>query len=175
MRDWVLPFAAGAAAAPNSVVGWRLLLLAADVSALLHEMCSDLNAGEADRGAAAPAQVRAAIAYLNVALIHPFTDANGRAARCFQALVLARASCRSAAFCSLDRYLGYRTQRASDSPLPPDHLADVLLPPAETEDDGVLALLALDAHGVRLVDEPLREECDQLVHVSRCCAPSAAS
>ncbi len=45
-----------------------------------------------------------------------------------------------------------------------DHLADVVGRDVEVEDDRVLALLRLDAHGVRLVDEPAREPLEELGH-----------
>ena len=47
-------------------------------------------------------------------------------------------------------------------PLPPDHLADVVGRDVEPEDDRVVTLLRLDAHGVRLVDEPPRDPLEEL-------------
>ena len=46
--------------------------------------------------------------------------------------------------------------------LPTDHLADVVGRDVEAEDDRVLTLLRLDAHGVRLVDEPTRDPLEEL-------------
>lgn len=59
----------------------------------------------------APPLVRAAMAHLNLALIHPFKDGNGRMARCMQALMLAREGLVSPEFCSIEEYLG-RNQQA---------------------------------------------------------------
>ncbi len=55
--------------------------------------------------------VRAAMAHLNLALIHPFKDGNGRMARCLQALMLAREGLVAPEFCSIEEYLG-RNQQA---------------------------------------------------------------
>ena len=51
----------------------------------MNELVGEL-AGEDDH----PVSVRAAMAHLNLAMIHPFRDGNGRMARCLQTLVLAR-------------------------------------------------------------------------------------
>ena len=56
-----------------------------------------------------------------------------------------------------------RSARAS-RPCLPDHLADVVGSDVEVEDDGVLTLLGLDSHGVRLVDEPARDPLEELRH-----------
>src|SRR3990172_4743171 len=56
-----------------------------------------------------PAIVRAAIAHLNLVLIHPFRDGNGRMARCLQTLVLAREQILEPIFCSIEEYLGRNT------------------------------------------------------------------
>src|SRR5690242_4751462 len=57
-----------------------------------------------------------------------------------------------------------RAQRAGDAPLPPDHLAEIVLGDVQAQDDDVLLLDALDAHLVRRVDEPARQELEQLRH-----------
>jgi len=62
--------------------------------------------------AAAPqvsAVVRAAMAHLNLVMIHPFRDGNGRMARALQTLVLAREGILSPHFCSVEEYLGRNT------------------------------------------------------------------
>jgi Fic family protein len=51
--------------------------------------------------------VRAAMAHLNLVMIHPFKDGNGRMARCLQALVLAREGVVAPEFCSIEEYLGH--------------------------------------------------------------------
>jgi Fic family protein len=53
-----------------------------------------------------PAMIRAAMAHLNLAMIHPFRDGNGRMARCLQTLVLAREGVLEAPFVSIEEYLG---------------------------------------------------------------------
>ena len=56
-----------------------------------------------------PAMVRAAMAHLNLAMIHPFRDGNGRMARCIQTLVLAREGIVAPPFWSIEEYLGVNT------------------------------------------------------------------
>jgi Fic family protein len=53
-----------------------------------------------------PCIIRAAMAHLNMAMIHPFKDGNGRMARCLQTLVLAREGTVGAEFLSIEEYLG---------------------------------------------------------------------
>lgn len=54
--------------------------------------------------------VRAAMAHLNLAMIHPFSDGNGRMARCLQSLVLARERIVAPEFSSIEEYLGGHTK-----------------------------------------------------------------
>ena len=56
-----------------------------------------------------PVIVRAAMAHLNLVTIHPFSDGNGRMARCLQTLVLAREGILEPQFCSIEEYLGRNT------------------------------------------------------------------
>ena len=56
-----------------------------------------------------PAVVHAAMAHLNLVMIHPFRDGNGRMARALQTLVLARAGVLAPAFASIEEYLGRNT------------------------------------------------------------------
>jgi Fic family protein len=58
--------------------------------------------------------VRAAMAHLNLVMIHPFRDGNGRMARCLQTLVLAREGVLVPEFCSIEEYLGRNTQSYHD-------------------------------------------------------------
>jgi len=53
--------------------------------------------------------VAAAMAHLNLVMVHPFSDGNGRMARCVQSLVLARNGVLSPVFCSVEEYLGHNT------------------------------------------------------------------
>ena len=57
-------------------------------------------------GSQAPPIVTAAMAHLNLALIHPFSDGNGRMARCLQTLVLASDGVLAPVFSSIEEYLG---------------------------------------------------------------------
>ncbi|MGH9700221.1 MAG: Fic family protein [Candidatus Acidiferrales bacterium] len=54
--------------------------------------------------------VKAAMAHLNLTMIHPFSDGNGRMARCLQTLVLAAKGIVDPTFCSIEEYLGRNTQ-----------------------------------------------------------------
>lgn len=53
-----------------------------------------------------PEIVKAAMAHLNLVMIHPFSDGNGRMGRCLQTLVLAREGILEPQFCSVEEYLG---------------------------------------------------------------------
>ncbi len=60
---------------------------------------------------ATPAVVRAAMAHLNLVMIHPFRDGNGRMSRCLQTLVLAREKILTPELSSIEEYLGRNTSR----------------------------------------------------------------
>jgi Fic family protein len=77
---------------------------AAAVPRLIDELVEQLSL-EAD----AHALVRGAMAHLNLAMIHPFRDGNGRMARCLQTLVLAREGILAPEFSSIEEYLGANT------------------------------------------------------------------
>lgn len=79
------------------------------VRALISEMLTQL-ADEADQ----PVLVKAAMAHLNLVMIHPFSDGNGRMARCLQTLVLARDKIVAPVFCSIEEFLGRNTQTYYD-------------------------------------------------------------
>ncbi len=53
--------------------------------------------------------IDAAMAHLNLVMIHPFSDGNGRMARCIQTLVLVRSGAASSAYWSIEEYLGAYT------------------------------------------------------------------
>lgn len=53
--------------------------------------------------------IAGALAHLNLAMIHPFRDGNGRMARCLQTLVLGRAGNTDPVFSSIEEYLGKNT------------------------------------------------------------------
>ena len=58
--------------------------------------------------------VKAAIAHLNLAVLHPFSDGNGRAARCFQTAVLANEGIVAPIFSSIEEYIGRHQQEYYD-------------------------------------------------------------
>ena len=76
------------------------------VPVLMDELVTSLN--DARRGT--PGIVRAAMAHLNLVMIHPFSDGNGRMARCLQTLVLARTGTLAPPFSSIEEYLGRNTR-----------------------------------------------------------------
>jgi len=74
------------------------------------ELIDELIEGLNNAGDEVPVMVRAAMAHLNLAMIHPFSDGNGRMARCLQTLVLARQGILAPEFCSIEEYLGRNTE-----------------------------------------------------------------
>lgn len=56
-----------------------------------------------------PAMVRAAMAHLNLIMIHPFRDGNGRMGRALQTMVLSGEGIVSPVFSSVEEYLGRNT------------------------------------------------------------------
>jgi Fic family protein len=71
----------------------------------MNELTQQLN-----EQASSPFMVRAAMSHLNLVMIHPFSDGNGRMARCLQTLVLAREGIIDPWFSSIEEYLGRNTQ-----------------------------------------------------------------
>jgi Fic family protein len=57
-----------------------------------------------------PVMVRAALAHLNLVMIHPFADGNGRMGRAIQTLLLARDKIVDPVFSSIEEWLGAHTQ-----------------------------------------------------------------
>jgi Fic family protein len=80
-----------------------------DVPSLMHQLVMALN--EEDD---CPLIARAGMAHLNLVMVHPFRDGNGRMARCLQTLVMARDGILSPVFCSIEEYLGRNTQEYYD-------------------------------------------------------------
>jgi Fic family protein len=78
---------------------------AESVPRLMHLLVEGLNAA-----ATPPAIVRAAMGHLNLVMVHPYSDGNGRMARALQTLVLAREGILDSPFCSIEEYLGRYTQ-----------------------------------------------------------------
>jgi Fic family protein len=77
--------------------------------ALVGELVETVNSPDAEHPI-----VRATMAHLNFVMIHPFSDGNGRMARCLQTLVLARDAILEPTFSSIEEYLGRNTQAYYD-------------------------------------------------------------
>jgi Fic family protein len=78
---------------------------AADVPALVSELVTDMNREDGE-----DPMVHAAMAHLNLVMIHPFRDGNGRMARALQTLVLARRGVAEPEFASIEEWLGANTE-----------------------------------------------------------------
>jgi Fic family protein len=76
---------------------------AEQVPALMRELVDNINHHDPEL----PVLVRAALAHLNLVMIHPFKDGNGRMARCLQTLLLTGGGVLPAPeFVSIEEYLG---------------------------------------------------------------------
>jgi len=75
------------------------------VPQLVEELVAELN-----RGSAVDATVWAAMAHLNLVMIHPFRDGNGRMARALQTVILCRGGIGEPAFSSIEEWLGHNTE-----------------------------------------------------------------
>lgn len=76
---------------------------------LLADLMGELSQGLNQPGTT-PVLVRAGMAHLNLVMVHPFRDGNGRMARCLQTLILAREGILAPQFCSIEEYLGANTK-----------------------------------------------------------------
>ena len=74
------------------------------VPGLISSMLESLNDDDG------PVLVRAAMAHLNLVMIHPFRDGNGRMARALQTLVLAKERIVAPVFSSIEEYIGRNTK-----------------------------------------------------------------
>jgi Fic family protein len=81
------------------------------VPELVQDLLSQLNT---THSASCPPVVAAAMGHLNLVMIHPFSDGNGRMARCLQTLILARMGTLAPQFCSIEEYLGRNTRAYYD-------------------------------------------------------------
>jgi Fic family protein len=75
-----------------------------ELAALVQELTADVSSDTET-----PVMVKAAMAHLNLVMIHPFRDGNGRMSRCLQTLVLARDQILAPQFSSIEEYLGRNT------------------------------------------------------------------
>ena len=80
------------------------------VNGLMHELVEQLNTPPLG----VHPMVLAALSHLNLVMVHPFSDGNGRMARALQTLVLARSGVLSPQFCSIEEYLGANRQAYYD-------------------------------------------------------------
>lgn len=80
-----------------------------DVPVLIDQLVGRLNGRDET-----PTMVQAAMAHLNLVMVHPFRDGNGRMARCLQTMVLAREGVLAPVFSSVEEYLGADTQAYYD-------------------------------------------------------------
>lgn len=74
------------------------------VNDMMHTLVEQLNTN------GSPPLVAAAMAHLNLVMIHPFSDGNGRMGRALQTLVLSRSGILVKEFCSIEEYLGRNRQ-----------------------------------------------------------------
>ena len=86
------------------------------VDPLVTGLVAGLN--ETDRAQAdselGPVLVKAAMAHLNLVMIHPFRDGNGRMSRALQTMVLSREGIGNPVFSSIEEYLGTATNQYYD-------------------------------------------------------------
>lgn len=78
---------------------------AAQVPKLIDELVSQINSANSVDSST----VLAAMVHLNLAMIHPFKDGNGRMARALQTLVISQNGISSPTFCSIEEWLGRNT------------------------------------------------------------------
>lgn len=78
---------------------------ASQVTGLIGELVAELTADHQS-----PSMVKAAMGHLNLIMIHPFRDGNGRMSRCLQTLILARDQILAPEWSSIEEYLGVNTQ-----------------------------------------------------------------
>ncbi|MBM4439713.1 MAG: Fic family protein [Candidatus Rokubacteria bacterium] len=74
------------------------------IPALVRELMTQL---QAESTGDIPVVVRAAMAHLNLVMIHPFSDGNGRMSRALQTLVLVREKIINPEFCSIEEQIGH--------------------------------------------------------------------
>ena len=80
---------------------------------LLEPLVDELVAYTNDAGVQ-PVILKAAMAHLNLTLMHPFSDGNGRTARCLQTAVLANEGIVAPIFSSIEEYIGRNQQEYYD-------------------------------------------------------------
>jgi Fic family protein len=81
---------------------------------LLEPLMDELVAYLNDPSAEPHVIIKAAMAHLNLTLMHPFSDGNGRTARCLQTAVLANEGIAAQEFSSIEEYIGRNQQEYYD-------------------------------------------------------------
>ena len=76
---------------------------------LIHELLDYVNHAEVES-----VLLRAAMTHLNLVMLHPFTDGNGRTARCIHTAVLASDGIVAPTFSSIEEYIGHNQQKYYD-------------------------------------------------------------
>lgn len=76
------------------------------IPSLMDELFQNLNATDSSH-----VIVRAAMAHLNMAMIHPFKDGNGRMSRAIQTMALSREGILSPVFSSIEEYVGRHSEQ----------------------------------------------------------------
>lgn len=76
-----------------------------DVPRLMDDLVAQINSAPVVESST----VLAAMVHLNLAMIHPFKDGNGRMARALQTLVISQNGASSPIFCSIEEWLGRNT------------------------------------------------------------------
>lgn len=82
------------------------------VPGLIKELVDSLNEQEANK--TSPRIITAAMGHLNLVMIHPFRDGNGRMSRCLQTLILVRGATLDPIFSSIEEYLGSHSRSYYD-------------------------------------------------------------
>ena len=72
---------------------------------LIHELLNYVNNADVES-----VFLRAAMAHLNLVMLHPFTDGNGRTARCIHTAILASDGIVAPLFSSIEEYIGHNQQ-----------------------------------------------------------------
>lgn len=77
-----------------------------EVPSLMAELVEQINSSDQYESST----VLGAMVHLNLAMIHPFKDGNGRMARALQTLVISQNGVTSPVFCSIEEWLGRNTE-----------------------------------------------------------------
>ena len=80
-----------------------------DLEPLIHQLLDYVNNAPVES-----VFLRAAMTHLNLVMLHPFTDGNGRTARCIHTAVLASDGIVAPPFSSIEEYIGFNQQKYYD-------------------------------------------------------------